>query len=137
MAEFVEVMKQARRLCKTHGHGVDSCNKCPLSNEGECGYRCDSLDPSDELPVVSPDEFEKIVMTWASEHPEPRYPTWDEWFKKTFPDSEYTHCPCPNVFYRICNPTAYHGEVECYQCRNSPIPADIAVKLGIKPIGTE
>ena len=80
-------------------------------------------------------EVDRVVMDWAAAHPEPRYPTWNEWYKATFPNSNFHTIPCPSMFYKICETSNYHGEVECYECRNQPIPADIAEKLGIKPIG--
>ena len=129
MAEFTEVCKQAFRKAEAESGAKPHYAFLFVSATGT-----NVVAHTGEL-AVPPEKLEADIMQWAAEHPEPRYPTWDEWFKITFPDSEYTHCPCPNVFYRICNPTAYHGEVECYQCRNSPIPAYIAEKLGIKPIG--
>ena len=35
MAEFVEVMQQARRLCAAHG-GMCNYRNCPLDNGKEC-----------------------------------------------------------------------------------------------------
>lgn len=92
----------------------------------------------DEMPREYDDPVMQAghtVMDWAAEHPEPRYPSWNRWFRETFPDSIYATSPCPNTFCRVCDPTAYHGEVECYECKGKPIPADIAEKLGIKPMG--
>ena len=76
------------------------------------------------------EKIESIVMQWAAEHPEPTYPTWEEWgeqWKQAFPEAEST--PCLSLFKKVdC------GE-PCASCRAKPIPADIAEKLGIKPIG--
>lgn len=59
--------------------------------------------------------IEKEVMAWAAEHPEPQYPTWFEYL------------------YAINNPD-YFDLTEFYTwMRHTPIPADIAQKLGIKP----
>lgn len=53
-------------------------------------------------------EIERIVMDWAATNPEPVYPTWTEWLR-----------------------TFSAKGVDLYE----PIPADIAEKLGIKPVG--
>jgi hypothetical protein len=73
--------------------------------------------------------FEERVMKWAAEHPEPAYPTWEEWgkeWKQKFPEAETV--PCISLFMK-----ADCGE-SCESCRQRPIPADIAAKLGIKPL---
>ena len=129
MAEFQEVMKQAKRMCRQ----IADCNECPLDLPEGCKMQPYSL--PDKWDV---EEFEKaadIVMDWAEKYPEPRYPTWNEWYKATFPNSNYHTSPCPSMFYKICETSNYHAEVECYECKNTPIPADIAEKLGVKPIG--
>lgn len=129
MAEFCEVMRQAKRMCKEFGNDCAGCglasSHCPL---GPIPENWDGVDFAN---------VERIVMDWAAAHPEPRYPTWNEWYKATFPNSNYHTIPCPSMFYKICETSNYHGEVECYECKNTPIPADIAEKLGIKPIGAK
>jgi hypothetical protein len=124
---FQEVMKQVKRMCSQ----AAGCSACSLKN------RCLTT----EFPCRCGEnyyaEIERIVMDWAKENPELRYPTWNEWYKATFPNSNYHTIPCPSMFYKICETSNYHGEVECYECKNQPIPADIAEKLGIKPIGGE
>lgn len=67
--EFVEVMRQARRLCE-----MEECRKCPLYNfsAGDCmmtlSYSCET--------DVDYGEAEKIILQWAKENPEPVYPSW-------------------------------------------------------------
>jgi hypothetical protein len=70
------------------------------------------------------------VMLWASEHPEPVYPTWIEWLKK---------------FGIISFEPDFHSLLSAYPTRTNsvkvyineeggkPIPADIAQKLGLQP----
>lgn len=127
MAEFSEVMKQVKRMCKEFGNDCTGCglagSHCPL---GPIPENWDGVDFAN---------VERIVMDWAEQHPEPTYPTWNEWYKATFPHSNYHTIPCPSMFYKICETSNYHGEVECYECKNRPIPANIAEKLNIKPIG--
>ena len=108
MAEFQEVMKQWRRMCnKMREHG-DWCqySKCPLS--GKC-----------QLPSTTDiAETEGVVMQWAAEHPEPVYPTWREWLTSIgVIDQMFTHSVIADTLSM------------------TPIPADIAEKLGIEPKG--
>lgn len=82
MAEFVEVMRQRDRMCKT----VD-CSTCRLHylNNGTdtgCG----------DFTEEHPQETERIVMEWAKANPEPKppkYPTWFEYFR----DNKYYPIP--------------------------------------------
>lgn len=121
MAEFVEVMKQAKRMCASHG---DGCRSCALENgTGQCPLvsHSDELVPMDwsinELP-----EIERIVMDWAEKNPEPRYPRWVDVlyelgvFRNEVRDGNVHTCCLTDRAY-------------------ATIPADIADKLGIKPIG--
>lgn len=127
MAEFQEVVRQAKRMCKAH----EDCEECKLNGDASCPF---CINPERWEDGAS-EAIERIIMDWAAKHPEPTYPTWNEWYKATFPNSNYHTIPCPSMFYKICETSNYHGEVECYECKNRPIPADIAERLGIKPIG--
>lgn len=80
MAEFVEVMRQARRMCHN-----------------------------------------------AEKNPVQPYPTWIEYQQEVFPN--YTRQICPMVFGIECTSNG----TGCHECRNNPIPAEIAEKLGIEP----
>lgn len=129
MAEFVEVMKQINRMCRTYLG--DQCRKCPLN-------RCDNC----EMDIYSENYFtaqaaqklESIATDWAKEHPEPVYPSWDEGWKQIFPDALYTPCPA-NYGKKYKNTSC--ASVSCERCRERPIPAEIAEKLGIKQIVKE
>lgn len=122
MAEFAEVIKQAQRMCNEM-----SCEDCPLEDVLEA---CPIGDTSFNAGLAS---MEKLVMDWAAQNPEPKYPTWFCWQNDVFrnhgleicPKSFGVDCPYNNV------PTGH----ECDICRNRPIPAYIAEKLGVKPIG--
>ena len=122
MSEFTEVMRQAKRMCETFSDG--HCSECPIgdANALECGITVTS-----EMDCK---EVERRVMQWAAKHPEPVYPTWDEWQDSVFPDAEIDITPCTfgsrdrlNCFL----------EKTCSTCKEQQIPADIAEKLGIKP----
>ena len=130
MAEFSVVMKQAQRMCAAH---ESRCERCAFGQSDGCPFHLFRS----YMKSFDFNEVEHIVMDWAAKNPEPRYPTWNEWYKATFPNSNYHTSPCPNMFYKICETGNYHGEVECYECKNRQIPADIAEKLHIKPIGGE
>lgn len=75
-------------------------------------------------------EFQE-VMDWAKAHPEPRYPTWKEWWRREFPNADTDIAPCMFGVRERFGCTSGN----CDKCRAQPIPADIAEKLGIKPIG--
>ena len=106
--EFTEVFKNAQRMCKYYEF---ECGNCPLC----CNNGC-SLPP---WKGKAGDEIERRVMDWATEHPEPQYPTWWEWLAdKGIVPAEVK----ASVAYEL-NKT---GLV-------NPIPTDIAEKLGLKP----
>lgn len=121
MAEFTEVMRQATRMCEAH----DSCARCALykaRTDGGCSF--------DKLYNTNYDEVERRIRAWAQEHPEPVYPTWRKWYDATFPEAVYRRI-CPATFgdeYTDC------GKDACGLCVERTIPAEIAEKLGIKPI---
>ena len=121
MAQFSEVMKQAKRMCEAFSDG--HCSECPIGNSGvlECGIRVTS-----EMDCK---EVERRVMQWAEEHPEPVYPTWSEWQNRMFPDAGRYMGPCVFGSYDRFN----CAEKICNECMRQQIPADIAEKLGIKP----
>ena len=120
MAEFLEVMRQAHRMCD-----VCKCDDCPMADHVDmCGlihskYRKEGI-------LL---EFERIVMQWAKEHPEPQYPTWAEWHKENFPNASAIFTPCTFTSASELGCAA----TNCRACKSRPIPADIAKKLGIQP----
>lgn len=119
MAEFIEVMRQARKMCKAH----ECCESCPIWDTAKLFCRIGAACESDYGVT------ESVVMAWAAEHPEPAYPTWKEWHGATFPRAIYRHI-CPATFgdeYTDC------GKDACGMCVERTIPAEIAEKLGIKP----
>lgn len=114
MAEYNEVIKQFKRMCWYYSRdkGQKSCPICtsyPNCNIGQCR----------KIAFEQPSCFEDIVMAWAAEHPEPVYPTWRDWLE-----------------------TQYHQTRKAVDCghesinswmNNTPIPANIAEKLGLQP----
>lgn len=123
MSEFTEIMRQAKRMCAAH-YSMCSANNCPLDNGEACRLNVD-LDGEDY------NKLERIIMDWAKEHPEPVYPSLEEGWRQLFPDAKCT--PCPDNFglrYSVPN-CAYPA---CAECKSRPIPAEVAEKLGIKPV---
>lgn len=126
MAEFQVVMKYAAKLCETYG---GECRKCPANDSKH--HSCMVWPEAIEHHYSTPEQAEHIIMNWAAQHPEPRYPTWEEWHKANFPDARHDICP---IYFMSEKPLGSCG-VACAECANTPIPADIAAKLKIKPIG--
>ena len=125
MAEFSEVVKQARRLCEYY----EGCRGCPLSRDktGEVSNSlCRTITSIDAQNAI---EIERIVTEWAKEHPEPTYPSWEDGWKSLFPDAD---CPCPNDCFGEECPT----DMDCTGCVKRPMSKRVAEKLGIKPITT-
>ena len=131
MAEFQEVMKQYNRLCNEFRSGlhVKYCDECPVSSvKNGKNLTCTEVMRSD------PEWFEKTVMDWAAANPEPKYPTWKQWWEDNFPDASERFPPCRGYFMDLGD-RRKECRIPCEKCKNTPIPADIAEKLGIKPIG--
>lgn len=58
MAEFVEIMKQKKRMCKEI-----ACAFCEIGNDCMSGQDCIGY------IVENPERAEEIIMQWACEHP--------------------------------------------------------------------
>lgn len=122
MAEFTEVMRHVKRMCDATVGG--KCQECTLwRTETES---CSLYGDDDGVDYA---DMERRVMAWAAEHPAPRYPTWREWQKSTFSGATASVLPCSYVSRAELGCCGV-----CDTCRNEPIPADIAAKLGIRPI---
>ena len=107
MAEYVNVMGQKRRMCNSYA----LCNMgCPLNDIDFCNKN------SGEKTNADFSEVERRTMAWATEHPEPVYPTWEQFIAE---------------MYLRSGRTKYHSIAEWEI--NERIPADIAQKLGIEP----
>lgn len=114
MADFVQTMKDWRRMCMAMEklRPDDSCCGCPLE-----GYGCPAIYEEDSSHMDYAD-VEKNVTAWAADHPELVYQTWWEWLENmgiVKPKSE-----CSKMFF---DTTRMYDN----------IPADIAQKLGIEP----
>ena len=128
MVGFVEVMKQARRMC-----GSNFCDNCILPKAyGLCIWEGAPSELTDKIIA----EIESKTLQWAAEHPEPpepKYPTWREWQQEHFRDGANMIRPCEFMSRADAHCFDYMDTHGCRDCANQPIPADIAEKLGIKP----
>lgn len=111
MAEFQEIIKQFRRMCWYYQRQV-KCDGCPMAG-------CD-ISQCRKLAFDRPDDTEIIVTKWAAEHPETVYPSWHDYlhsigilYDKHTAGGDVTEIHWGNVM--------------------TPIPADIAEKLGLQP----
>ena len=120
MAEFQKVMHEWKRMCAA----TSFCEVCPLKDE-----KCWATSPASM--VGDSKSIESIIMAWASENPEPVYPTWAEWLNSTGLTKHDTGQFC------VHTPNQYSYEVKGVDILNEvaykPIPADIAQKLGLQP----
>lgn len=122
MSDFVQTMKDWRRMCDTFidQYGADCGKHCPL-------YYLDTCGAIREVENGTYDNIAETVDAWAEENPEPQYPTWAEWFHISF------------LVWRLAK-FPYRANVEKAWfdfLHENPIPADIAEKLGLKPKGGE
>ena len=103
-------------MCNAMGQEDEytACDKCDLRDFGCPAIyekECDSADWN---------HVERVVAKWAAEHPEPQYPTWAEYIAMLMLDDiPRRNDSTPQTLGLWMN--------------NTPIPADIAQKLGIEP----
>ena len=131
MAEFSVVMKHAKRMCAAY---ESRCDRCPFGQSDGCPF----VFFKHHMKSFDFNEVEHIVMNWAAANPEPRYPTWVEWWNENF-SSKGRRMLTPCSFVPPAELGCSIGMDGCmnapYKCWHTPIPADIAEKLNIKPIG--
>ena len=126
MADFLTVIKEGARMCEYLNR---DCNKCKLDYHKNGKYiSCQ------RLLFSYPEEYQDIVVDWSEKHPEPCYPTWEQWQKSVFPNSNSPIHPCAfTKCYMFLDCDQIESASGCSHY-NHPIPGDVAVKLGIKPI---
>ena len=74
-------------------------------------------------------EAETIITTWAAEHPEPVYPTWGEWLISIGAARKIP----TGIPFELHDGRIVDSPWETVVAVNTPLPADIAQKLGIEP----
>lgn len=131
MAEFEYIMQQANRMCNAQTICSD---ECPAYAYGDC---CVSVGGGIRYGIDYAN-IAKAVIDWAEKHPhpEPVYPSWKEGWKQLFPRTITAICPlmCVTGEMRDKYYTDCKSGLTCDKCKKRPIPAEIAKKLGIKPI---
>ena len=68
-------------------------------------------------------------MSWAADHPEPKYPTWQEYLENNKIVEVQRAMPSSTT----SNSVSYIERITTMAKFYMPIPADIAEKLGIEP----
>lgn len=130
MAEYKEVLYHLKRMCDSYKFCDDGCPLC----DGTDSFRTHCMASFDMQKGIYPpvDIVERAVMEWASEHPEPKlvYPTWEEWFKRTYPKGNI-YSFCPKIY--DCDFACVLPVFTCKDCHKQPIPKHIAEALGVKP----
>lgn len=121
MTDFVQTMKDWRRMCRTMEaeHPDDGCNHCPLLDISPDGRGCDAIYADEFADNADWRRLEEIVDIWAQANLEPVYPTWWEWLASI------------GAVTRKVTPDAASTLIDTGVL--DPIPADIAQKLGIEP----
>lgn len=115
MSDFEITMRDWKRMCDEYKklYVYDCCMHCSLDGLKSCGGIWEMPKNTDWRLL------EEKVDAWAEENPEPQYPTWAEWFLETNQVGRERHM------------------YDWHSLLHSPIPADIAEKLGIEPKGGE
>lgn len=130
MAEFVDVLKQLRRLhmsCEDGTCKLPNGEYCPIYNEEGMDISCDDRLRNAFLSTGDTKHFENIVMEWAKNNPEPRYPTWADYF--------VSQGILIEGWENANNPAWIITRLKAALKKH--IPADTAEKLGLEPVNKE
>lgn len=109
--EFVEVMRQWARMCGANNY----CSTCRMQKEN-LPYTLCSEGGIRSVENIADAEF--TIMSWAAENPEPVYPTFREWL----------------ISIGVIDQMSTHSVI-ADTLAMTPIPAEIAQRLGIEPKG--
>ena len=121
--EICDFLKSWKRMCNSMTE-MNGCEDCPIVRNTH-GARCGDM-PCEMQDVES---IVREVEKWAAEHPEPVYPTWLEWLKSM----GVIPYMMSMVVGRDDEGNFIHGHVDIKENALKPIPADIAVRLGLEP----
>ena len=120
MAQFVELMKQAKRMCEAH----EDCDTCPIGEEmDDLGANCPFYGALDAVAI------EQKIACWAARNLErPKvYPSWKEYLRQ-IGVIEPGEAPGDSS-------AVYRNILREIDGLNKRIPKEIARKLGIEPVG--
>ena len=86
MADFVQTMKDWKRMCNAMGQEDEytACDKCDLRPFG-----CPAM-YENECNNADWNHVESVVTTWAAENPEPVYPAWRDWLRDLYGNPSMT-----------------------------------------------
>lgn len=130
MAEFMEVIGHIKRMCDMRKDGCAGCILATEEGKGRCLFDTASIDClPEEWNTKIFAEIEEIMTDWAESHPELKYPSLKETWKRLFPNA--TSIPCPINHFGADIQTVCDGR--CEACKSRPVTAEIAEALGIKP----
>ena len=131
MSDFVQTMMDWRRMCKAYSTDDESCcYGCPVVDFREygCGAIFEMEDSTDW------ERYEGAIREWVAEHPEPVYPSWAEWLHSqslAHFDSSIEAQKISDKYRETSKDVPGIWVLTAFA--RSPIPADIAQKLEIKP----
>lgn len=108
MGEFLDVIHQTKRICKSVN---GNCGRC-LMGEFSCPNNA-RFDSTDEQEFI---DFANAVMSWAAEHPEPVYPSIAKYLEQ----------------FGITIRRDGSLQADFFKA-NEPMSADMAKLLGIEP----
>lgn len=116
MSEFMEVIKQRNRMCANYVYCRDGCPLWdPLTDAAmiNCG----------EFLKAEPEKFEKLVMEWATKHPEKTMmDVFFEKFSNAERNNQGTPYACP---FRLGLSTERTCSHTCLECWSRPAPDNI------------
>lgn len=137
MAEFIEVIQNANRMCKS----IKLCEDCPIykfRDSDGAFYNCPFIENFLNIEINRDmHQLEHAIQKWAEDHPSPVYPTWHQWWEKNFRgEGRRMLEPCAFVPPKELGCSIGHDGCMAapYKCWHTRIPAHIAEKLGVKPL---
>lgn len=114
--DFQEVMHHFHRICEMYGGTCnDGKTRCALDKSPICNKNARNLSDEDIA------ESEQNIMAWATEHPEYVSKTWCEYLVEI------------GVLPERMSTIPSQALTTIGIALSKPIPAGIAIKLGIKP----
>jgi len=137
MAEFIEVIQNANRMCKS----IKLCEDCPIykfRDSDGAFYNCPFIENFLNIEINRDmHQVEHAIQKWAEDHPSPVYPTWYQWWEENFKsEGRRMLKPCAFVSPKELGCSIEHdGCMQApYKCWHKPIPDHVAKKLGVKPL---
>ena len=120
MTNFAKIMHDWQRMCKYYDKLYEEkcCDYCPI--EG-CGAIWEMEDKTNW------EDWEKKIIEFSREHPEPKYPTWREHLRKM------GLLTSVNTYFIEENGAGLRIDDALNEKADCPIPPEIATALGLEP----